>query len=95
MGAPLLTPTQAEQDFAALSASASLPPEARAAYVRFAAAGLPNRKVEAWHYTDLRGKRRAAPPLAVAPDAATLEALRRAGEALEDRLEGIGVEMAA
>ena len=29
------------------------------------------------------------------PDAATLEALRRAGEALEDRLEGIGVEMAA
>ncbi len=29
------------------------------------------------------------------PDAATLDALRRAGEALEDRLEGIGVEMAA
>ena len=29
------------------------------------------------------------------PDAATLEALRRAGEELEDRLEGIDVEMAA
>ena len=29
------------------------------------------------------------------PDAATLEALRRAGEELEDRLEGIGVGMAA
>ncbi|MFN6954862.1 MAG: magnesium chelatase subunit H [Acetobacteraceae bacterium] len=29
------------------------------------------------------------------PDAATLEALRRAGEELEDRMEGIGVEMAA
>jgi len=29
------------------------------------------------------------------PDAATLEALRRAGEELEDRLEGITVEMAA
>ena len=29
------------------------------------------------------------------PDPATLEALRRAGEALEDRLEGIEVEMAA
>jgi magnesium chelatase subunit H len=29
------------------------------------------------------------------PDPATLEALRRAGEDLEDRLEGIGVEMAA
>ncbi len=29
------------------------------------------------------------------PDPATLEALRRAGEALEDRLEGIGMEMAA
>ena len=30
-----------------------------------------------------------------APDPATLEALRRAGEALEDRLEGIDVELAA
>ncbi len=30
-----------------------------------------------------------------APDAATLDALRRAGEDLEDRLEGVGVEMAA
>jgi len=30
-----------------------------------------------------------------APDASTLEALRRAGEELEDRLEGIGAEMAA
>ena len=29
------------------------------------------------------------------PDAATLDALRRAGEALEDRLEGIDVELAA
>lgn len=29
------------------------------------------------------------------PDESTLEALRRAGEELEDRLEGIGVEMAA
>ena len=29
------------------------------------------------------------------PDAATLQALRRAGEDLEDRLEGIEVEMAA
>jgi magnesium chelatase subunit H len=29
------------------------------------------------------------------PDEATLEALRRAGEELEDRMEGIGVEMAA
>jgi magnesium chelatase subunit H len=29
------------------------------------------------------------------PDEATLEALRRAGEELEDRLEGIGVGMAA
>ena len=29
------------------------------------------------------------------PDEATLEALRRAGEELEDRLEGIGVGVAA
>ena len=29
------------------------------------------------------------------PDDETLEALRRAGEEIEDRLEGIGMEMAA
>ena len=29
------------------------------------------------------------------PDAATLEALRLAGEELEDRLEGVGLEVAA
>jgi magnesium chelatase subunit H len=30
-----------------------------------------------------------------APDAATLQALRRAGEELEDRLEGVSVQAAA
>jgi magnesium chelatase subunit H len=29
------------------------------------------------------------------PDAQTLEALRRAGDELEDRLEGVGLEVAA
>ena len=29
------------------------------------------------------------------PDAATLDALRKAGEELEDRVEGIGLEVAA
>ena len=29
------------------------------------------------------------------PDGATIDALRRAGEELEDRLEGIGMEVAA
>ena len=29
------------------------------------------------------------------PDAATLESLRQAGEELEDRLEGVGLETAA
>jgi Fe-S cluster assembly protein SufD len=70
MGAPLQNPSQAEQDFAkafALAAPASQ--EAKAAFERFSAAGLPSRRVESWHYTDLRGKLRAAPPPAKAPDA--------------------------
>ena len=34
----------------------------------FAAAGLPHRRIEAWHYTDLRTLMREALPLAPAPD---------------------------
>ena len=41
-----------------------------AAFSRFAAAGLPNRHNESWHYTDLRTILREALPPALMPDAA-------------------------
>src|SRR5262249_44336648 len=41
-----------------------------AAFRRFAAEGLPHRRVEDWKYTDLRALMREAKPLADAPDAA-------------------------
>jgi Fe-S cluster assembly protein SufD len=76
MGAPLNNPTRAEQDFlrefALLLEKA--PGQARdrqAAFDRFARAGLPSRRVEAWHYSDLRAKLRQAPPLAEPPDDAS------------------------
>src|ERR1700730_15514201 len=43
----------------------------------FHASGLPHRRIEAWHYTDLRTLLRDALPLATAPGAATIDALRK------------------
>jgi Fe-S cluster assembly protein SufD len=43
----------------------------------FNASGLPHRRVEAWHYTDLRTLLRDALPLATPPGAATIDALRK------------------
>lgn len=43
----------------------------------FNASGLPHRRIEAWHYTDLRTLLRDALPLAAAPGAATIDALRK------------------
>ena len=40
------------------------------AFATFVASGLPNRRVEAWKYTDLRAAMREAAPLAPKPDAA-------------------------
>lgn len=42
----------------------------------FAQAGLPSRRVEAWHYTDLRATMKSLAPLAEAPDAARIAAAR-------------------
>ena len=73
MGAILQNPTQAEQDLlASFALDAGGAPQRQAAFERFARAGLPSRRVEAWHYTDLRAKLRAAPPSAPTPDAAAL-----------------------
>ena len=46
------------------------------AFQAFAAAGLPTRRNEAWHYTDLRSAMTAAAPLAPAPGGAQIEAAR-------------------
>jgi Fe-S cluster assembly protein SufD len=47
-----------------------------AAFERFAAIGLPTRRVEAWHYTDLRASMADAAPIQPAPTRADVEAAR-------------------
>jgi len=54
------------------------------AFRRFAAQGLPHRRVEEWKYTDLRALMRDAKPLAAPPDAAALDRARAAGSVLDD-----------
>jgi Fe-S cluster assembly protein SufD len=61
------------EQFAALRTS---DPDRAAAFQAFVAAGLPTRRNEAWHYTDLRSLMSAAAPLAPAPDAGRIEAAR-------------------
>jgi len=67
----LISQFEAQTDFAQSPARA-------AAFRRFAERGLPTRRVESWHYTDLRAAMLDAAPLAPAPDAAALEAAERA-----------------
>src|SRR6202023_1147876 len=43
----------------------------------FNASGLPHRRIETWHYTDLRTLMADALPLPTAPAAATIDALRK------------------
>ena len=91
MDAILQNPTQAEQDLLARFTAGRTERERKAAFDRFAGVGLPSRRVEAWHYTDLRAKLRAAPPRAKKPDAAALahaERKARAGRPLADRDRG-------
>jgi Fe-S cluster assembly protein SufD len=66
------------EQFAALRGGSSSPSPAReAAFRRFEEAGLPSRRVEAWHYTDLRAALTTAAPLAEAPDAAAIASTRQ------------------
>src|ERR1700691_6334314 len=51
-------------------------PGRAAAFARFAAVGLPTRRVEAWHYTDLRASMADAAPILPAPTRADVEAAR-------------------
>src|SRR6202035_5557495 len=52
----------------------------RQAFEAFERAGLPNRRIEEWKYTDLRALMREVLPLAPAPDT---EAIKRARAALK------------
>ena len=79
----------AEQQLAAewAAAKAKLPgaaPLREAAFQRFAATGLPHRRVEEWKYTDLRAVMRDAKPLASPPDAAAKARAKGAGALLAD-----------
>lgn len=77
--------TQVEQALVSAfeSIKARLPGDGRVrklreeAFAGFAAAGLPHRRVESWHYTDLRALMREALPVAAATDKAAIERLRR------------------
>jgi Fe-S cluster assembly protein SufD len=87
MAAVALMKTAAEQQLAAewQESAPRLPGlgELRAAaFERFAAAGLPNRRVEEWKYTDLRALMREAKPLVSPPDAAAKMRAKQAGAAL-------------
>jgi len=75
--------TTLAQQFAALG---SRDANRVAAFAAFAAEGLPTRRHEDWHYTDLRSAMTRAAPLASAPDADRIEAAR----ALLARRERIG-----
>ena len=79
--------TAAEQQLAAgwQEAKGRLPGPAllrATAFERFAATGLPHRRVEEWKYTDLRALMRDAKPLAEAPDGAAKARAKEAGAAL-------------
>ncbi len=58
-------------------AALSRSPSRAAAFKRFAKQGLPTRRVESWHYTDLRAAMRDAAPLAATPDFGTIESARQ------------------
>ncbi len=92
MEAAVVAKTDAERALAeAFSAArAMLPGDRRvqalreAAFRRFAAQGLPHRRIEEWKYTDLRTLMRDAKPLAPAPAPAARAAARDAGKSLAD-----------
>ena len=69
--ATLVKQFEAQEDLA-------LSPQRAAAFKRFVDRGLPTRRIESWHYTDLRAAMVDAAPLAPAPDHAAIENARQA-----------------
>ncbi len=78
MNAVVAFPTPAEKtlgdQFRALGAT---DPARQDAYAAFSAAGLPHRRIEAWHYTDLRGLMREVLPPAPLPSAEIIAEAKR------------------
>jgi Fe-S cluster assembly protein SufD len=61
-----VTPLKTSAELALIARGAGLSADRQTAFDRFAASGLPHRRVEAYHYTDLRAMLKDAPPLAKA-----------------------------
>ena len=62
----------AETSLAAQFAALGAGDAERRAFASFETSGLPHRRIEAWHYTDLRAKMRQALPRAALPEGAAL-----------------------
>ena len=83
MSLHMLAPkTEAETALARQFAGLAASPARRAAFAAFEARGLPSRRDEAWHYTDLRSRLKTVAPLAPAPDATRLAAARAQAAAI-------------
>ncbi len=61
-----IMPLKTEAEQALIAQGASVAADRKTAFARFAEAGLPHRRVEAYHYTDLRALLKSAPPPAKA-----------------------------
>ena len=72
--------TQAESELARQFTALKADAPRVAAFAAFEALGLPSRRNEAWHYTDLRAALKSVAPLARAPDAARLAEARAQAE---------------
>jgi Fe-S cluster assembly protein SufD len=68
--------TPVELELAEQFSSRARSPAARKAFRVFENRGLPGRRVESWHYTDLRSALTSAAPAAAAPDAARIAEAR-------------------
>src|SRR5579863_1747184 len=65
-----------------LPGNAAIAAERQKAFDAFARAGLPHRRIEAWHYTDLRNLMRRALPLVAAPTPAQIAGLSKVVESV-------------
>ncbi len=89
------TPAEARITAEFLGARMTLPGTAAigdlrdAAFEFFMESGLPTRRLEAWHYTDLRQSMREALPIAIAPAATAILGLGARLETLVPRIEGL------
>lgn len=61
-----ITPLKTEAEQALIAQGAHVAPDRKAAFARYVESGLPHRRVEAYHYTDLRALLKSAPPPAKA-----------------------------